>query len=193
MYTQAGEHGAGDLHLRRGWDAGEEGGGGQTTVYVGPHYEKNLTTGVVTTYYYLGSQRVAIRVGSVVSWIHGDHGLATAGKREHDHEQQRWWRGERDALAWCVRALSVRGGTLEQWDDGDGPALCPQSVATGDSPVSGKTLTRSCTRWAVADAVLRGRRTRRELGASHNELWLARLRPWAEATVHHLRSPRSLR
>jgi YD repeat-containing protein len=33
---------------------------GQTTVYVGPHYEKNLTTGVVTRYYYLGSQRVAM-------------------------------------------------------------------------------------------------------------------------------------
>ncbi|MCU0521868.1 MAG: hypothetical protein MUF84_14400 [Anaerolineae bacterium] len=37
--------------------------GGQTTVYVGPHYEKNLTTAVVTKYYYLGGQRVAMRVG----------------------------------------------------------------------------------------------------------------------------------
>ena len=120
---QAGEHGAGGLHLRRGRDAGEEGGGGQTTVYVGSHYEKNLTTGVVTKYYHLGSQRVAIRVGSVVSWIHGDHGSRRRelGKREHDHEWQRWWRGERDALAWCVRALSVRGGMLEQRDNADGP------------------------------------------------------------------------
>ncbi len=47
--------------------------GGQTTVYVGPHYEKNLTTAVVTKYYYLGAQRVAMRVGSDVAWIHGDH------------------------------------------------------------------------------------------------------------------------
>ena len=37
--------------------------GGQTTVYVGPHYEKNLTTGVVTKYYLLGGQWVAMRVG----------------------------------------------------------------------------------------------------------------------------------
>jgi hypothetical protein len=47
--------------------------GGQTTVYVGPHCEKNLTTGVVTKYYTLGGQRVAMRVGSDVTWIHGDH------------------------------------------------------------------------------------------------------------------------
>ncbi len=47
--------------------------GGQTTVYVGAHYEKNLTTGVVTKYYYLGSQRVAMRVGGTLTWIHGDH------------------------------------------------------------------------------------------------------------------------
>jgi len=48
--------------------------GGQTTVYVGAHYEKNVTTGVVTKYYYLGSQRVAMRVGGTPTWIHGDHG-----------------------------------------------------------------------------------------------------------------------
>ena len=35
--------------------------GGTTTVYVGNHYEKNVSTGEVTKYYYLGGQRVAMR------------------------------------------------------------------------------------------------------------------------------------
>jgi RHS repeat-associated protein len=47
--------------------------GGQTTVYVGPHYEKNLTTAVVTKYYYLGGQRVAMRVGGTLTYLHADH------------------------------------------------------------------------------------------------------------------------
>jgi len=48
--------------------------GNQTTVYVGPHFEKNLTTGVVTQYYYLGGHRVAMWAGSTVSRIHGGNG-----------------------------------------------------------------------------------------------------------------------
>jgi RHS repeat-associated protein len=51
--------------------------GGETTVHIGNHYEKNLTTGRIVKYYYFGGQRVAMRdkpVGSnVVYWIHGDH------------------------------------------------------------------------------------------------------------------------
>ena len=31
--------------------------GGQTTVYVGPHYEKNVTTGQETKYYFFGADR----------------------------------------------------------------------------------------------------------------------------------------
>jgi len=50
--------------------------GGQTTVYVGPHYEKNLTTGVVTKYYYLGGQRVAMVQGGTRYYLHADHGFA---------------------------------------------------------------------------------------------------------------------
>ena len=50
--------------------------GGQTTVYVGPHYEKNLTTGVVTKYYYLGGQRVAMVQGVTPYYLHADHGFA---------------------------------------------------------------------------------------------------------------------
>ncbi|MCU0521866.1 MAG: RHS repeat-associated core domain-containing protein [Anaerolineae bacterium] len=47
--------------------------GGQTTVYVSPSYEKNLTTSVVTKYYYLGGQRVAMRVDGTLTYLHADH------------------------------------------------------------------------------------------------------------------------
>jgi hypothetical protein len=39
---------------------------GQTTVYVGPHYEKNVSTGQETRYYFFGAQRVAMRQAGVV-------------------------------------------------------------------------------------------------------------------------------
>jgi RHS repeat-associated protein len=47
--------------------------GGETTVYVGNHFEKNLTTGEVTKYYTLGDRRVAMRKGSTLTYLHGDH------------------------------------------------------------------------------------------------------------------------
>lgn len=46
---------------------------GQTTVYIGNLYEKNLSTLVVTTYYYAGGQRVAQRQAGVVSYFVGDN------------------------------------------------------------------------------------------------------------------------
>ena len=46
---------------------------GQTTVYVGAIYEKNISTGEVTTYYFAGSQRVAMRKGGVPTWFIADH------------------------------------------------------------------------------------------------------------------------
>jgi RHS repeat-associated protein len=46
--------------------------GGQTILYINQYYEKNLTTGVVTTSYYLGGQLVANRVGTTLSYIHQD-------------------------------------------------------------------------------------------------------------------------
>jgi RHS repeat-associated protein len=50
--------------------------GTTTTVYVGNYYEKQGTT--VTRYYYLGGQRVAMRVGpagqaGTLAYLHGDH------------------------------------------------------------------------------------------------------------------------
>jgi RHS repeat-associated protein len=47
-------------------------GGPQTTVYVGPHYEVNVTTGMGTNYYTFGGQRVAMRSYMGVLWLHGD-------------------------------------------------------------------------------------------------------------------------
>jgi YD repeat-containing protein len=47
--------------------------GAVMTVYVGAYFEKNLSTGVTTSYYYAGSTRVAMRKGGVVSYLHGDH------------------------------------------------------------------------------------------------------------------------
>ncbi len=45
--------------------------GSTTTYFVGNHYE--VSNGVVTKYYYAGSQRVAMRKNSVLSYLLSDH------------------------------------------------------------------------------------------------------------------------
>ncbi len=53
---------------------------GQTTIYPsaslragsGALYEKNVSTGVTTTYYFAGSTRLAVRQGGVLSYFAGD-------------------------------------------------------------------------------------------------------------------------
>ncbi|MEN8615485.1 RHS repeat-associated core domain-containing protein, partial [Dehalogenimonas sp. THU2] len=45
---------------------------GETILYVNQYYEKNLTTGVVTTYYYLGGKLIAEREGTTLQYIHQD-------------------------------------------------------------------------------------------------------------------------
>lgn len=52
--------------------------GGQTTVYVGPHFEKNLTAGQATSYYFLGSQRVAMKKAGMLYYLLSDHLGSTA-------------------------------------------------------------------------------------------------------------------
>jgi RHS repeat-associated protein len=47
--------------------------GGQTVLYLSRYYEKNLTTGEVTTYYYHGDKLVAKRAGTILQYIHQDH------------------------------------------------------------------------------------------------------------------------
>ena len=46
---------------------------GQATVYLGAIYEKNLTTGVTTTYYLAGGQRLALRQGGTLYYLVMDH------------------------------------------------------------------------------------------------------------------------
>lgn len=46
---------------------------GTTIAYVGGHYEKNLTSGVVTKYYAFGGQRIAMRQGGELYYMFGDH------------------------------------------------------------------------------------------------------------------------
>jgi len=50
----------------------------------------SLTGPRVTKYYYLGSQRVAMRQGGVLTYLHGDHGHAQHGlQRQPCHGCQR--------------------------------------------------------------------------------------------------------
>jgi RHS repeat-associated protein len=46
---------------------------GGMTVYVGDILEKNVTTGETTTYYYASAQRIALRRGGQVYYVHTDH------------------------------------------------------------------------------------------------------------------------
>ena len=46
--------------------------GGTTTYYIGNWFEVTQS-GVVTKYYYFGGKRVAMRQGSTVTYLHGDH------------------------------------------------------------------------------------------------------------------------
>jgi RHS repeat-associated protein len=47
--------------------------GNVVTAYVGSTYEINPATGVTTTYYYAGGQRVAMRAATGPTWLTGDH------------------------------------------------------------------------------------------------------------------------
>ena len=46
--------------------------GGQTVLYINQYYEKNLTTGVATTSYYLGGQLIATRENTTLKYVHED-------------------------------------------------------------------------------------------------------------------------
>ena len=47
--------------------------GQRTTVYVNALYEKDVTANLGTKYYTLGSQRIAMRRGNTLTYLHGDH------------------------------------------------------------------------------------------------------------------------
>jgi RHS repeat-associated protein len=44
----------------------------QTILYINKYYEKNLTTSVVTTNYYLGERLIATRAGTTLTYVHQD-------------------------------------------------------------------------------------------------------------------------
>jgi len=44
----------------------------QTILYINKYYEKNITTGVVTTNYYLGDKLIATRAGTTLTYVHQD-------------------------------------------------------------------------------------------------------------------------
>jgi RHS repeat-associated protein len=50
--------------------------GSTTTYYIGNWYE--VTNNVATKYYYFGAQRVAMKQGSAVTYLHGDHLSSTS-------------------------------------------------------------------------------------------------------------------
>jgi RHS repeat-associated protein len=52
--------------------------GGQDILYVNKFFEKNLTTGIVTTSYYLGDRLMAQRAGATLQYIHQDHLTGTS-------------------------------------------------------------------------------------------------------------------
>jgi RHS repeat-associated protein len=52
--------------------------GSQTILYVGAHYEYDLSTLQVTKYYYFGGQRIAMRQGNTLTYLHADHLGSTA-------------------------------------------------------------------------------------------------------------------
>jgi len=63
--------------------------GGQTTLFVGGHYE--VTGSQITKYYFAGSQRIAMRVNGTLSYLLGDHvsiNSTTARLDQHHHQRQ---------------------------------------------------------------------------------------------------------
>jgi len=53
---------------------------GSATIYVGSYYELEAGTGAETKYYYFGGQRVTVRRGGVLHYLHGDHGSSPKGE-----------------------------------------------------------------------------------------------------------------
>ena len=51
---------------------------GQTILYINQYFEKNLTTGEVITYYYMGARSVSMRKDSSLMYVHQDHLTGTS-------------------------------------------------------------------------------------------------------------------
>jgi uncharacterized protein RhaS with RHS repeats len=81
-----------------------------TTAYVGQHFEVQASAGISTSYYYLGSKRVAMRIkptgqySGTLYWIHGDQlgsaslttnitGTVVSEQRYYPFGETRWVSG----------------------------------------------------------------------------------------------------
>jgi RHS repeat-associated protein len=80
---------------------------GVTTTFVGSHYE--ITGSTVTKYYLAGSQRVAMRVGSTLSYLFTDHLGSTSFTADKDGNKT----SEIRYTAWgAVRSATTTGTSL---------------------------------------------------------------------------------
>jgi RHS repeat-associated protein len=61
--------------------------GDETILYVNNYYEKNLTTGVVTTYYYLGGKLIAKRTATTLDYVHQDSLSSTTALTSYNGTQ----------------------------------------------------------------------------------------------------------
>jgi YD repeat-containing protein len=52
--------------------------GNVTTIYIGNYFEWNVSTGSMIKYYYAGTTRIAMREGSTLYWLLGDHLSSTS-------------------------------------------------------------------------------------------------------------------
>ncbi len=57
---------------------------GQTILYVNKYFEKNLTTGEETCYYYLGGKRIAYKKDGEIEYTHNDHLGSTSVTTDSD-------------------------------------------------------------------------------------------------------------
>jgi len=80
---------------------------GVTTYYVGNYFEWRSTTSNMTRYYYAGGQRVALRNGTILRFLLGDHlgsTAVTATSTGAKYAEQRYtpWGGKRYIDACCI-------------------------------------------------------------------------------------------
>lgn len=72
---------------------------------------------MVTKYYYAAGQRIAVRAGAVVYWLHGDHlgsaTLTTDGSGNRVVEARYWPYGE----LWLGAMVTDRLYTGQRWDE----------------------------------------------------------------------------
>ncbi|MDE3088802.1 MAG: hypothetical protein KGJ80_05405 [Chloroflexota bacterium] len=78
--------------------------GSTATYYVGNYYEVSGAT--VTKYYYFGAQRVAMKQGTAVTYLHGDHLGSTSVTSGANSSAQTYYAFGAPRTASCSRLLA---------------------------------------------------------------------------------------